>query len=116
MGDRFYIVKVGDGNVGIVMAGTFSSHPYIATNWSGKGRKSYMIELEPSFMINPEVMPLLTIDELDKTIPNFMWKGGYSGRKLEKDQAAALEKIFSNYLNLIDGKDDGINLCMIKNL
>lgn len=116
MGDRFYIVKVGDGNVGIVMAGTFSSHPYIATNWSGKGRKSYMIELEPSFMINPEVMPLLTIDELDKTIPNFMWRGGYSGRKLEKDQAAALEKIFSNYLNLIDGKDDGINLCMIKNL
>ena len=114
IGDRFYVIKVGEDNVGIVMAGKFSSHPFIASNWSEKGKKPYMIELEPSFMINPETMPLLTIEELSTAIPNFMWRGGYSGRKLEIDQAKTLENVFSNYLKTIKGKDDGINMCMIE--
>lgn len=112
MDDRFYVVKVGDGNIGIVMAGVLGSHPYVASDWSGKGKKPYVVELNPSFMINPETASMLTTKMLEEAIPNFMWRGGYSGRVLDKVQAETLEEVFSAYLETIQGNDDGVNICI----
>ncbi len=114
MEDRFYVVKVGDGKTGIVMAGVFRSQPY--QDGDGKGRKPYQIELKPTMMLNPESMPMLAIQDLEAAVPGFMWRGGYSGRLLTSEQAKALEARFATYLKEIDGMDDGVNLCHIKNL
>lgn len=40
-GDRFFMVKVGEGKTGIVMAGTIQSNPYKDKDWSGKDREVY---------------------------------------------------------------------------
>jgi hypothetical protein len=114
MDDRFYVVKVGDGKTGVVMAGVFRSQPYQEPN--GKGRRSYQVELKPTLMINPESAPMLTIEDLEAVVPDFMWRGGYSGRLLTNEQAKALETRFSMYLKEIEYKDDGENICYIKNL
>jgi hypothetical protein len=67
-------------------------------------------------MINPESAPMLTIEDLEAVVPDFMWRGGYSGRLLTNEQAKALETRFYMYLKEIEYKDDGENICYIKNL
>ena len=37
-GDRFFLVRCGEGNTGICMSGRFSSYPFKAEDWSGRGR------------------------------------------------------------------------------
>lgn len=116
MDDRFYVIRVGDGKIGVVMAGIFNSQPYVSPNWSGKGRKQYVMELKPTTMINPEIAPMLTTEELENAIPDFMWRGGYSGRLLTEEQAMSLDSLFSVYLKKIETKDDGVNICVIKRM
>ena len=45
-GDRFYMVRVGEGNTGVVMSGVFDSHPYEAADWSGKGRRTFYMDMD----------------------------------------------------------------------
>lgn len=117
MGDRFYVVKVVDDDIaGIVMTGILGSQPYVPLTWSGKGRKIYHVDLTPNMILNPYTVPMLTTEALEKSIPNFMWRGGYSGRLLSEEQAMALEKLFAPYLKKIAEKDDGINLCITRNM
>ena len=117
MGDRFYVVKVQDDDTtGIVMSGVFGSQPYVPSSWSGKGRKSYHVDLKPNMILNPYTVPMLTTEELEKATPNFMWRGGYSGRLLTEVQAKSLEALYAPYLEKIAGYDDGINLCRTRNL
>ena len=66
-GDRFFLVRCGDGNTGICMSGYFSSDPYQDEDWSGKERDTYYVNLEPDIMINPEYLPILTTAELVST-------------------------------------------------
>lgn len=116
MGDRFYLMRVGDGKLGIVMAGVIASQPYVSPEWSGKGRKKYEVNIEPTLMINPETAPMLTVEDIEKEIPDFMWRGGYSGRKLTPQQAERLEKIYANYLEKPNMKVDGENICLKRHL
>ena len=42
VGDRFFLVRCGEGETGIVMSGTISSRPYKGEDWSGKVERSIM--------------------------------------------------------------------------
>lgn len=55
--DRFYLVRVGEGNTGIVMKGVLSSEPFEAEDWSGKGRQVFYMDMEPDIIINPDKAP-----------------------------------------------------------
>ena len=37
-GDRFFMVRVGEGNTGVFAAGRFTTEPFQGEDWSGKGR------------------------------------------------------------------------------
>ena len=97
-GDRFFLVRCGEGNTGICMSGRFSSHPFIGEDWSGRGREVYYMKMLPDYIIDSEVNPILTTKELQKAIPDFNWTGGHSGRILPPEQAVVLEKLWSQYL------------------
>lgn len=116
MGDRFYVVRVGDGNTGVVMTGVFGSQPYISESKSGKGRRAHIIDLKPNMILNPETAPMLKTADLENAIPSFMWRGGYSGRPLTDEQAKSLEALFAGYIKVIEDKDDGINICITRKL
>lgn len=43
-------------------------------------------------------MPILTIEELQKVIPDFEWESGHSGMVLTDDQADRLDTLWENFL------------------
>lgn len=97
-GDRFFLVKVGEGNTGIVMSGVFTSHPYEANDWSGQRRKTFYMDMEPNVILNPNKAPMITIEQLSKEIPTFNWAKGPSGVLLAKEDAQKLEKMWQQYI------------------
>ena len=99
-GDKFFLVRVGkEGNTGVVMAGEFSSDPWQGEDWSGKGREVYYMDMNVFAMIDSEVCPVLTTNELMENLPGFDWTGGHSGRVLDDDLAEKLEKMWREYLH-----------------
>lgn len=110
-GDRFYLVKVGrEGNNGIVMSGVFDSQPYELDDWSGRGRRTFYMDMKPSLILNPNNAPMLSTDELMKAIPTFDWTGGHSGRILSKEEAMKLEELWSKFLKEHQNNVDGLNM------
>lgn len=101
-GDRFFMVRCGNGKTGICMSGYFSSEPYQGEDWSGKGRETYYMDLEPDVMIHPEYRPILTTIELVNEIQTFDWTGGHSGRLLDYKSAEKLESLWKEFLERND--------------
>lgn len=101
-GDRFFMVRCGNGKTGICMSGCFSSNPYQDEDWSGKGRVTFYMDLEPDVMIHPDYLPILKTDELINAIPSFDWKGGHSGRLLDDKSAEKLESLWKEFLERND--------------
>lgn len=95
--DDFYMLRVGEGNVGIVMKGTFASRPYRGSDWSGKGRTTYYCDLNISFIVDSETQPIITPQQLETAIPDFDWRAGHSGVALSATQASILDALFDSY-------------------
>lgn len=112
-GDRFFLVSVGEGHTGIVMSGVFDSHPYEAPDWSGKGRKTFYMDMIPNVILEPGFDHMITTEDLQKTIPTFDWTGGHSGRMLDKDEARKLESLWADFIranaDCIDGETINVN-------
>ena len=99
IGDKFYMIRTGEGKKGVVMRGIVIGQPYPDEDWSGKGRKVYYIRMSLTNMIHPENTPLLlTTDELTEAIPDFNWKEGHSGEILSDTQADKLEEVWKEYI------------------
>lgn len=97
-GDRFFMVRVGEGQTGIVMSGTFSSFPYEDGDWSGKGRRTFYLDMECEVMVDSEKAPYISTEELMEKLPGFDWTGGHSGRLLDTELAEKLEALWLEYL------------------
>ncbi|MCM1293631.1 MAG: hypothetical protein NC111_07375 [Bacteroides sp.] len=100
VGDTFYMIRCGEGNVGIVMKGVFTSDPYESSDWSPRQRRHiFYADIHQSFTINSfDNTPLLTPELLTIRIPDFNWFGGASGRLLTPQQAEQLEALWTEYL------------------
>ena len=98
IGDRFFMVRCGEGKTGICMSGRFCSEPYRDEDWSGKGREVYYMDLLADTVIDPDFLPILSTDELSKQIPSFEWSGGHSGQLLPGKEAKKLEKLWAEFL------------------
>lgn len=99
IGDRFFFVCCGGENQGIVMSGTLSSKPYKDEDWSGKGREVFYVKMNLGTMVHPDYEEILSVEELEDAIPGFDWRGGHSGRLLDKMSAGKLEFLWQAYLN-----------------
>lgn len=97
-GDRFFMVRCGEGKTGICMSGRFSSEPYIDEDWSGKGREVYYMDLMADTVIDPDILPILSTEILSQEIPSFDWSGGHSGRLLPAEESEKLEELWENFL------------------
>ncbi len=98
-GDKFYMIRTGNGVNGVVMKGTFTGTPYADEDWSGRGRKVYYIRMSLTHLIHPDrSSSVLTTEELSSAIPDFNWQEGHSGELLTDSQAAQLEQTWNEYL------------------
>lgn len=102
IGDRFYMIRTGEGKMGVVMRGTIIGMPYPDEDWSGKGRKVYYIRMRLSHMIHSDKsMLLLTTKELSKAIPEFNWEEGHSGEILNDTTAMRLDEVWNDYVEKV---------------
>ena len=109
-GDRFFLVRVGEGNTGVVMSGVFDSNPYEDEDWSGKGRQTFYMDMIPNVILNPETAPMITTKELQDAIPSFDWSGGHSGRLLTEDEARKMETLWQQFIEGHKDQIDGVNM------
>ena len=93
-GDRYYMVRVGEGNTGIVFLGEFLSEPYEGEDWAGKGKKRYYVDIDCIYATDPDERPLLTIEELRVVLPEIDWIKGHSGQLLSDEQAEKLNNLW----------------------
>lgn len=96
--DRVYWLKVGYGQIGIVGSGVVTSDPYLGEDWSGQGRTTYYVDFIPDVLLNPDAVPILTCDELQRAIPDFEWTKGHSGLVLNDEQAQKLDSLWKEFL------------------
>lgn len=115
-GDRFFMVRVGDGNgnTGIVMSGIFISEPYTSRDWNRvrKTKEIHYMNMQPNFIVNPETMPIITTAQLQEAISDFEWTKGHSGALLAEYQAQKLEELIADYLSSVSDKVDDENLAI----
>lgn len=98
-GDRFFMLRVGEGeNNGIVMSGTFTSDPYEGEDWSGKGRKTFYMDMEFDLVADPTSDRVLPTKLLTELLPNIEWTKGHSGMWIEPQAALTLEKAWYDHL------------------
>ena len=101
-GDRFYMVRVGEGNTGIVMNGIILGDPYIGEDWNGTDSPRFYVDLDIEWMVHPDKGPVLSTQELFKLIPNFDWAGGHSGRVLNFDDSDECQKLNQLWLSNLE--------------
>ena len=99
VGDRFFMLKVGNGNTGIVMSGIIVSLPYKDEDWSGKGRDVRYVRMIPDCMVHPDKTQIISTQSLDEELPGVNWNEGHSGVLLSNEQASKFDELWHNYLN-----------------
>lgn len=97
-GDRFYLLKSGLGQNGIVSSGIITSEPYEGDDWNGSGQSIFYVDYEPDVMIDPTAVQILTTEELETEIPDFNWREGHSGVVIDAEQAVNLEIVWQRFL------------------
>lgn len=93
-GDRFFMLRVGEGKTGIVAYGDLDSESIEGEDWSGRGRQTFYVWLYPYVImpLNSElIIPTATLQE---AIPNFDWAGGHSGMYLNTRQEEQLMSLW----------------------
>lgn len=97
-GDKFFIVRVGEGNTGIFAAGRFTSDPYEGEDWTGKGRKTYYMSMEFEAVFHPERTDIIPTEALKRELPNIDWQRGYSGEMVDSETADRLELMWRDHI------------------
>ncbi len=105
-GDRFLMLRVGAGRTGIVMSGRVISEPYHDEDWSGKGRMTYYVNLLPDLFIDTDCGPRLSVADLERAFPKYVWKEGHSGMVLSDSLGTKLEWLWLDFLraNYVDAQ------------
>lgn len=97
-GDRFFMVRVGEGHTGLFAAGRFTSDPYQGPDWADKGRDVRYMEMEFEAVFHPERAEIVTTEELQNELPHLNWQGGHSGTLLSKEDAVRLELVWRDHI------------------
>lgn len=97
-GDRFFMLRVGEGNTGVFAAGRFTSDPFLGDDRSGKGREVHYMTMEFETVFHPERAEIITTEELRAELPEIDWSGGHSGVMLDAESAERLELMWRDYV------------------
>lgn len=93
-GDFFYMVRVGEGNTGVVFRGEFRSDPYEGDDWAGTDRKRYYVDISCVDFADPDEPATITADKLSEAIPEINWMHGHSGELLSEETAEKLHRLW----------------------
>ena len=98
MGDRFFMVRVGEGNTGIFAAGRFTTEPYKGKDLADKGRETYYMQMDFEAVFHPERTGIITTEELERELPDIDWSKGHSGELVDNETADKLELMWRDHI------------------
>lgn len=93
-GDRYYMIRVGEGNTGIVFQGEFMTEPWVDDDWAGTSKQRHYMDITCVDCKPDTEKPWLTIDELNQAIPEINWNKGHSGQLLPEEIADRLDDLW----------------------
>ena len=93
IGDLFYMMRVGDDKAGIVFSGQFISDPYPADDWAGTTKRRMYVDMICTNPVEPGAKPRISLEKLQKAIPDFEWSKGHSGALLSEEVTTKLENL-----------------------
>lgn len=94
-GDMFFMMRVGDDNSGIVFLGQFISDPYPSDDWAGSTKRRMYVDMVCMNPVEPGTKPRISLEKLQKEIPEINWSKGHSGELLSKEVADKLDALCS---------------------
>lgn len=94
-GDEYYMLRVGEGDTGIVFHGMFLSEPYEGDDWAGKGQPRHYVDISCE---HASVSPLVPVEALQKSVPEINWLHGHSGELITESQEKIVDKLLYDAL------------------
>ncbi len=88
-GDRYYMIRLGEGRTGIVWRGTFSSEPYQVKDFNNRWFVDIIVE-DP---VKPDRRPLVTMDELRAECPDADWEHMPCGQTITAELAERFDEL-----------------------
>ena len=106
-GDRFFMLRTGDENAGIIFRGVFVSEPYKDEDWAGTSKRKHYISIDCYDAVPADKKPMLGVETLERHIPEINWRSGHSGELLSPDVVMKLVNLYTEVVELeIDDDDD----------
>lgn len=92
-GDFFFMLRSGDDKAGIVFQGQFLSDPYPGDDWAGTEKRRMYVDMICTDAIEPGKVPPLSLEKLQKAIPEINWTKGHSGELLSDEVVIKLNEM-----------------------
>ena len=92
-GDLFFMMRVGDDKAGIVFSGQFISDPYPDDDWAGSNKRRMYVDMIVTNSVEPGAVPRVSLEKLQKAIPEYEWAKGHSGALLSEDIVTKLDEL-----------------------
>jgi len=92
-GDFFFMLRTGDDKAGIAFKGQFISDPYPEEDWAGSTKRRMYVDMVCMDPMEPGKNPLVTIEKLQRTIPEYDWSKGHSGALLSEEVATRIGEL-----------------------
>ena len=92
-GDLFFMMRTGDDKAGIVFIGQFISDPYPDDDWKGTNKRRMYVDMIITNSVEPGAMPRVSLEKLQKAIPEYEWAKGHSGALLPDDIVTKLDEM-----------------------
>lgn len=100
IGDRGFLIKLGEFPKGIIASGYVSSIPFQAPHWDNSGRTIYYVNIDIEILLNPNKEPILDLSTLENDIilSKNNWIPQSSGIEIYDDFKDRLETIWFDFL------------------
>ncbi|WP_295714133.1 HNH endonuclease [Mucilaginibacter sp.] len=99
LGDRAYVMRVGDNCRGIFASGIISKLPYKGPYFKNPTKLVSQVNIDFDVFLNPFTESNLSLDEIEKNIPSKQfWTPHQSGIQIREDAAARLGPLWHEFL------------------
>lgn len=104
VGDRAFLVHVGEEPRGIVGSGTIVKGPFLGQHRVKKNRPSHRVVIQFGALLNPKLEPILSLDilRLDE-MRRQVWTPQSSGISIKPEYVPTLEGLWLDFLQNTEG-------------
>ena len=95
VGDIYYMLRLDEDNPGIMFRGNFRSTPYTSKDWTDSDCVRYYADITCEHCKAPEAPAWISLEELQRSIPEVEWAQGHSGVRLPESIGDRLEQLWN---------------------